>query len=104
MAKLGKDNPTEVPFTSHSPSKEAEQPVVVEKKADTTKEVAPDATKPSVVPQDPHKEKEVPPRLEIVLATLPMPAKGDLQGKGPKALEATLSQSTKASRNWLVTY
>ena len=34
--------------------------------------------------------------MEIVLATLHVPAKGDLKGKGPKALEAALTQSTKA--------
>ena len=55
-----------------------------------------DATKPPTVPQDLHKEKEVPPRMEIVLATLLMLAKGNLQGKGPEASETALSQSTKA--------
>ena len=33
--------------------------------------------------------------MEIILATLPVPTKGDLKGKGP---EATLAQSTKAPR------
>ena len=33
--------------------------------------------------------------MEIVLATLPVPTKGDFKGKGPKALKATLTQSTK---------
>ena len=34
--------------------------------------------------------------MEIVLATLPMPAKGDLTSKGLEASEAALTQSTKA--------
>ena len=34
--------------------------------------------------------------MEIVLATLPMPTKGDLASKGPKALEAASTQPTKA--------
>ena len=73
-----------------------EQPRVVEKETNTTKGVAPNATKPPVAPQDLPKEKEVPTKMEIVLATLPMPAKGDLTSKGLEASEATLTQSTKA--------
>ena len=34
--------------------------------------------------------------MEIVLATLPMPAKEDLKGKGPESSVATPVQSTKA--------
>ena len=34
--------------------------------------------------------------MEIILATLPMPTKGDLKGKGPEASEVALTQSTKA--------
>ena len=40
--------------------------------------------------------KEVPFKMEIALAILPVPAKGDLKGKGPKSSEAALTQSTKA--------
>ena len=61
-----------------------------------TKGVALDATKPSTALQDPSKEKEVPPRMEIVLATLPMPTKGDPKGKDQGSSEAALSQSSKA--------
>jgi len=74
-----------------SPSKVVEQPRVVEKEADTTKGVAPDATKPLAIPQDPPKEKEVPPRMEIVLATLLVPTKGDPKGKGQESSKAALS-------------
>ena len=96
MAKIGKDFPSKASLFLDSPSKKAKQPGVVEKEADTTKGVALDATKPPTTPQDLPQEKEVPPRKEIVLATLPMPAKGDLKGKGQEAIEAALTQSTKA--------
>ena len=57
--------------------------------------MTPNATQPPAAPQDPPKEKEVPSTMEIVLATLPLPAKGDLKSKGPGSSEPTLSQSTK---------
>jgi len=81
VAKLEKDSPDKVPLSSSSPSKEAEQLGVSKKEADRTKRVAPDTPKPPTVPQDPLKENEVPPRMEIVLVTLPVPAKGGLKGK-----------------------
>ena len=81
VAKHKKDSLEKVPLRSGSPPKEAEQLGFAEKEADMTKGVAPDATKPSTALQDPSKEKEVPPRMEIVLATLPMPTKGDPKGK-----------------------
>ena len=56
-----------------------------------TKGMAPNATKPPAAPQDPFKEKKVPPRMEIVLATLLVLAKGDLKGKDQGSLEAALS-------------
>ena len=46
---------------------------------EVTKGVAPDATKPLAAPQDPTKDKEAL-RVEIVLATLPLPAKGNPNG------------------------
>lgn len=96
MAEPGKDSPAKVPVSSDNPSKEAQQCGVAEKGVDTTKGVAPNATKPPNVPQDRHKEKEVPPRMEIVLATLPVLDKGDLKSKGSESSKAALSQSTKA--------
>ena len=57
--------------------------------------MTPDAIKPPATPQDLSQEKEAPPRMEIVLATLPVPTKKDLKGKGPEALKAILTQSTK---------
>ena len=53
------------------------------------------ATKPPTTPQDPPKEKEVPSSMEIVLASLPLPAKGDLKSKDSRSSEAALSQSIK---------
>ena len=49
VVELGKDSPAKVPLSSDSPSKEVEQPKVVEKVADTSKGVAPYATKPSTI-------------------------------------------------------
>ena len=57
--------------------------------------MAPNATKPLAVPQDPPKEKEVPSTMEIVLATLPLPAQGDLKSKDLESSEAALSHTTK---------
>ena len=96
VAELEKDSTEKVPFLSSSPPKEAEQLEVVEKKANTTKGVALNANKPPIAPQDPSKEKEVPPRMEIVLVTLPMLAKGGPKGKDQGSSEAGLSQSSKA--------
>ena len=63
-----------------------------EKGAEVTKEVAPDATMPLVVHQDPSKDKETT-RMEIVLASLPIPAKGDSKGVDQGSLEAVVQQS-----------
>ena len=41
VAKISKDSSAKVPLSSDSPSKEVEQPRVVEKEADTTKGVMP---------------------------------------------------------------
>ena len=84
VVELGKDSPAKVPVSSNSPSKEAQHLGVTEKETDTTKGVAPDAIKPPVAPQDLPKEKEVPPKMEIVLTTLPVPAKRNLKGKAQK--------------------
>ena len=91
VVELEKDSPDKAPLFSDSPSKVAEQLGVAEKEVDTTKGVASDATKPSAIPQDPFKEKEVPPKMEIVLATLQVLAKGDLKGKDQGSSEVALS-------------
>ena len=45
--------------------------------------------KPPTVTQDPPVKKKAPKKMEVVLATLPLPAKADPTSKGPEALEAT---------------
>ena len=65
--------------SSSNPPKVVKQPGVNEKEAEVTKGVPPDATKPSVAPQDSIKDNEAS-KMEIVLATLPISAKGDLKG------------------------
>ena len=82
-ANDGKESPTKVLPSVNIPSKETEQPEVAEKATDITKEVAHYANLPPVVPKDPSKEKEAFHNMEIVLATLLIPTKEDLKGKGP---------------------
>ena len=91
MADPEKSSPNKVPPSSSSPIKVAEQPGVNGKEVEVTKGVAFDATKPPVAPQDPAKDKEAP-RMEIVLATLPLLAKGDLKGTDQGSLEASVPQ------------
>ena len=74
------------------------KPRPLEKKKDTSKGVVPDTTKPLGTPKDPSKGRETPQHLEIVLATLPMPAKEDSKGKGSTSTTAEISNSTKATR------
>ena len=49
------------------------------------------------MPKDPSKGRETPQHLEIILATLPMPAKEDPKGKGPTSTIAKTTESTKAT-------
>ena len=55
-----------------------------------TKGVAPNAIKASTAPQDPIKDKEAS-RMEIVFATLLLPAKGDPKGIDQGSSEAAVS-------------
>ena len=68
-----------LPLTAHS--RRLSSIGLLKKKLMLTRGVASDATKPLVVSQDPPKEKEVPSTMEVVLATLLLPAKGDLKSK-----------------------
>ena len=86
VADLEKSNPSKVPPSFGSP------PGVNGKEAEVTKGVAPGDTKPLADPHDPIKDNEAP-RMEIVLATLPLPAKGDPKGTGQGSLEAVVPQS-----------
>ena len=79
VADSEKQNPHEVPPPPSSPPKLAKQPKASEKEVEMNKEVAFDTNMPPVVPQDPSKDKEDT-KMEIVLASLPIPTKGDSQG------------------------
>ena len=68
----------------------AKQPRVNKKETEVTKEVASGATMPPAAPQDPTKDKEAS-KMEIVLASLPIPAKGKEVDQG--SLEAIVQQS-----------
>ena len=57
--------------------------------------MAPDATKPPTTPPDPTKDKEAP-RMEIIMAALPLPVKGDLESKDSEASKAASTQPIKA--------
>ena len=79
VADPEKNNHDKVFPSSDSLSKVAEQSGVTRKEAEITKGVTPKVTKPPTAPQDPIKDNEAS-RMEIVLATLPLPAKGDPKG------------------------
>ena len=85
-----------------SPSKEAELPEVAEKPVEMTKEVAHDAIQPRATPKDPSKEKEASHNMEIMLATLPIPTKEDLKGKGPASSTITSTQPGKTPKDKLI--
>ena len=91
MVEPGKNSLYKVPPSFSSPPKEVEQPGVTEKEAEMTKGVAPNATKPLATPQDPINDNEAL-RMEIVLATLPLSAKGDPKGKDQGSSEAAVSR------------
>ena len=91
----GKESPAKVLPSINSPSKEVERPKVAKKEANITKEVAQDAAQPPATLKDPSKEKEAFHNMEIVLATLLIPTKEDLKGKGPASSITTSAQPAK---------
>ena len=93
---MGKASPVEALTSFNNPSKVAEQPKSIEKEVNATQGVASGAIKPPNTSQDLPVKKEVPTRIEIVLTTLPMSAKGDLASKGLEASEAASIQPIKA--------
>ena len=88
----GKDSMVNAPTSFDKAAKEVEHPGVTEKEKNDNQGVVPDAVKPPVVTQDPHANKEASKKMEIILATLPLPAKVDPASKGPKASEAVSTQ------------
>ena len=89
MADPEKSSPKKVPPSFGNPPKVAEQLEVNEKETEVIKGMAPDAIKPSIAPQDPTKDKKAP-RMKIVLASLPVPAKGDPKGIDQGSSEAAV--------------
>ena len=79
MAGFEKQKPDEVSLPLNSPPKPVEQPKAGKKETETNKEAALETNVSSVVPQDPSADKEDT-RMEIVLASLPILAKGDFKG------------------------
>ena len=79
MANLEKNKSEKALPSSGSPPKVVEQPSVNEKEAEATKGVPTNVIKPPAVPKDPTKDNEAS-KIEIVLATLPIPAKGNPKG------------------------
>ena len=96
VAEASKDSPAKVLTSSDKPSEVTKHPRATEKEKNANQGVAPDATKPSAAIQDPPTKKEVPNKMEIVLATLPLPTKVDPASKGPEALEVASIQPNKA--------
>ena len=73
-----------------------------EKPIEVTKEVAHDVILTPTDPKDPSKEKETPHNMEIILATLPIPTKEDLKGKGLASSTTTITQPSKTPKDKLV--
>ena len=101
-ANAGKESPAKTLPLVQSPSKETKQPKVAKKLAEVTKEVAHDAIQPQAAPKDPSKEKEASHNMEIVLATLPIPTKEDLKGKGPASSTIASTEPPKIPKDKLV--
>ena len=91
----GKKSPNKALPTANISPEAVEQFKDAKKAANTTYEVARDAYLPPVAPIEPPNEKEVSHSIEIVLATLPIPFKEDLKGKGPAS---TTTSSTSLQR------
>ncbi|KAL0008720.1 hypothetical protein SO802_010222 [Lithocarpus litseifolius] len=92
----GKESPSKALPTANIPSEVVEQSEDAEKAADASKEVAQDAFK------EPPKENEASQHMEIMLATLPLPSKEDLKGKGPASTTAVSIQPLKTQKDKLV--
>ncbi|KAF3975244.1 hypothetical protein CMV_001494 [Castanea mollissima] len=90
-----------LPSSGH-PSEEAKQYEATGKAIETTKEVAYNVAQPPIAPKEPAKEKESSQPMEIVLATLPIPTKEDVKGKGLTSTTTTPNQCPKTSKDKLV--
>ena len=90
------------PLHSNSPQEVAEQANSTDKEKPVCKEVAPEMTKPSDVPKDSSKEGVGSQNIELVLTTLPIPAKEDPTGKGLTFSAAATTQPTKTPKDKFV--
>lgn len=95
----GKGSPTKISPSSSSPSKVEEQAKATEKEKESSKGVVLENTKPLVAPKDPSKGKESSKDLEIILATLPLPAKEDPKGKGPTSTTTEVIKPSKGTES-----
>ena len=92
VAEVGKDSSVIIPTSSDKLAEGAEHPGVPEKEKTANQGVALDAMKPPAITQDPPAKKEAPEKMEIFLATLPLPSKTDPAIKGPEDSEAASTQ------------
>ena len=79
-----------------------EQADSTDKEKEVSNEVAPEMIKPSDVPKDSSKEGVGSQNIELVLATLPIPAKEDPKGKGLTSSAVATTQPTKTPKDKLV--
>ena len=98
----GKESPTKALPSTNISSKDVKPSEDAKKVADLTKEAARDAALPLVAPKDSSKDKEVSQSMEIMLATLPIPSKEELQGKGQASTTTASTQSPKKPKDKLV--
>ena len=94
MVEVSKDSTTNVTTTYVNLSEEAKRPKATEKEKNSNQVVTPDAMKPPSTSQDTSTEKEASKTMEIVLASLPLPAKPDPASKGPEVSEVATAQPT----------
>ena len=93
---MGKFSPAKALTSSNNALEVVEQPVATKKEVNADKGVTPNAMKLPTAPQDLPAEKEVPKRMEIIMAALPLPVKGDLASKDSEASKAASTQPIKA--------
>ena len=101
-ADEGKESPTKTLPTANISPNAAEQSEDSKKATDTTNEVAQDAHLPPDTPKEPSKEKKASHNMKIMLATLPIPFKEDLKGKGPTSITVASTQPPKTQKDKLV--
>ena len=99
MANNEKGSPSKIPPPPTNPPINAKQPEAGEKIAKVTQEVTLGANVPLVVSQEPPpppppQQDKDDARMEIVLASLPIPVKGDSKG-APQGSSEAASQQTK---------